>query len=101
WSGTEADYNDGNHVAAFIDVGANYQDALYTMRVDVASGSTVQASLDHYGVTKTVKLTLGQPYIDAVYQVGAQTQYIQSGWSPDLVDLIYNAQMTRIWAGPT
>ena len=52
----------------------------------------------HSGVKKTVRLTLGQPYLDCIYRVGANTQYVQSGWSPDLVDLLYNAEMDRIWA---
>ncbi|MBI5835939.1 MAG: T9SS type A sorting domain-containing protein [Candidatus Eisenbacteria bacterium] len=99
WYGTEGDYNDGNHVAAFSDVGPNYQNDTYNMRVDTATGTTVQVTLDHYGVTKTFRLTLGQPYIDAVYNVGSTTQYLQAGWTPDLVDLVWNARMDRVWPG--
>ncbi len=99
WAGTEGDYNDVNHIAALSDVGPNYQSDFYTMHVDVASDSTVQASFTHSGVTKIVKLTSGQPYLDCVYKVGAATQYVQSGFSPDVVDLLFNAQMSRIWGG--
>lgn len=66
WSGTESDFNDANHIAAFSDVGPNYQNDPFNVHVDVGTGNTVQATFDHYGVTKTFKLTLGQPYIDAV-----------------------------------
>ncbi len=98
WYGTEGDYNDGNHIAALSDVGPNYQNEFYSMQVDTSSGSTVQATFTHSGVRKVVRLTLGQPWLDCIYRVGANTQYVQSGWSPDLVDLLYNARMDRIWA---
>ncbi len=98
WYGTEGDYNDGNHVAALSDVGPDHQGEFYAMQVDTSSGNTVQATFAHSGVKKVVRLTLGQPYLDCVYRVGANTQYIQSGWTPDLVDLLYNARMDRIWA---
>jgi hypothetical protein len=99
WAGTEGDYNDVNHVAALSDVGPNYQNDFYTMHVDTSSGSTVQASFTHSGVTKIVKLSSGQPYLNCVYKVGGATQYIQSGFSPDVVDLLFNAHMDRIWGG--
>jgi len=69
------------------------------MSVDVSSGNTVQASFTRDGLKKTVKLTLGQPYLDVVYRSGTDTQYIQSGFSPDVVDLLYNGRMDRIWGG--
>jgi hypothetical protein len=98
WYGTEGDYNDGNHVGALSDVGPDRQHDFYAMSVDTSSGSTVQATFTASGVKKTVRLTLGQPWLDVVYRVGANTQYVQSGWSPDLVDLLYNAEMDRVWA---
>ncbi|MDI6807563.1 MAG: T9SS type A sorting domain-containing protein [Candidatus Eisenbacteria bacterium] len=97
WYGTEADYNDGNHVGALSDVGPNYQNDDYTMAVSSGSGNTVSATFSHSGVTKKVSLTLGDPYLDVIYQVGGNTQYIQTGFSPDLVDLIWNARLDRIW----
>uniref|UniRef100_A0A832I1S2 T9SS type A sorting domain-containing protein n=1 Tax=Eiseniibacteriota bacterium TaxID=2212470 RepID=A0A832I1S2_UNCEI len=99
WAGTEGDYNDVNHIAALSDVGPNTQHELYAMAVDSAAGNTVQATFTRGGTRKTVRLTLGQPYLDVVYRVGPGTQYIQSGWSPDLVDLVYNARMDRVWGG--
>jgi hypothetical protein len=97
WSGTQADYNDVNHIGAFSDVGPNYQNSLYEMRVTKASGPLVEAEFTYQNVKKTVRLSLGAPYLDVVYTVGPGTQYIQTGYSPDLVDLIWNAQMDRIW----
>jgi hypothetical protein len=99
WYGTEGDYNDGNHVAALSDVGPNHQNDLYAMNIDAGSGATVQATFTGGNVRKTIRLTLGQPYLDCVYRVGSDTQYLQAGWSPDLVDLVYNARMDRIWGG--
>ncbi len=97
WSGTTADYNDVNHVGAFSDVGPNYQHSLYQMQVTKASGSLVEAVFTYQNVKKTVRLALGTPYLDVVYEVGSGTQYIKTGYSPDLVDLVWNAQMSRIW----
>ena len=99
WAGTEGDYNDVNHIAALSDVGPNRQSDLYAMSVDVGSGNTVQVSFTRDGLKKTAKLTLGQPYLDVVYRTGTDTQYIQSGFSPDVVDLLYNGRMDRIWGG--
>jgi hypothetical protein len=97
WSGTQADYNDANHVGALSDVGPNYQHSLYQMEVTKSSGSVVEAVFTYQTVKKTVRLTLGSPYLDVVYEVGPSMQYIQSGYSPDLVDLVWNANMDRIW----
>ena len=98
WYGTEADYNDGNHIAGLSDVGPNYQHDGYGMAVNLASGDSVRATFTHAGLERTVTLRLGQPFLDVVYRVGASTQYIQSGFSPDLVDLVWNAQMDRVFA---
>lgn len=99
WAGTEGDYNDVNHIAALSDVGPNYQNDLYAMSADVSAGNTVRASFTRGGVKKTVSLTLGQPYLNCIYRVGSNTQYLQSGFSPDVVDLLYNARMDRVWGG--
>lgn len=101
WAGTEGDYNDVNHVAALSDVGPNTQHDLYAMSADTTSGTTVQATFSHPGVTKTIRLTLGQPWLDCVYRVGTSTQYLTSGFSPDVVDLLYNGQLDRVWGGGT
>ncbi|MCX5801618.1 MAG: T9SS type A sorting domain-containing protein [Candidatus Eisenbacteria bacterium] len=97
WYGTDADYNDGNHVGALSDVGPNYQHSLYSMEVNQASGDTVQATFQHEGVKKIVKLIAGQPYLDVIYYTGGTQAYVQTGFSPDLVDLVWNASMDRIW----
>jgi len=97
WSGTQADYNDVNHVGALSDVGPDYQHSIYQMQVTKPSGAIVEAVFTYQNVKKTVRLALGSPYLDVVYEVGPGTQYIKSGFSPDLVDLVWNAQMSRIW----
>ncbi len=98
WYGTEGDYNDGNHVAGLSDVGPNAQNDPYGMSVNLASGDSVRATFSHSGIERTVTLRVGQPFMDVVYRVGANTQYIQSGFSPDLVDLVWNAEMDRVFA---
>ncbi|UCF78913.1 MAG: T9SS type A sorting domain-containing protein [Candidatus Eiseniibacteriota bacterium] len=97
WYGTEADYNDGNHVGALSDVGPHYEHSPYSMQVDTASGDTVQATFEYQGIKKIVRLFLGEPYLDCIYYTGGTQTYIQTGFSPDLVDLVWNAEMDRIW----
>lgn len=99
WYGTEGDYNDGNHVAALSDVSPNQQNDPYTMSIVAGGGTTVQVSLARGGLTKTIALTAGDPFMVCTYRAGSQAAYVQSGWTPDLVDLLYNAEMTRLWGG--
>ena len=101
WADTEGDYNEVNHTAALSDVSAGGLDRehdLYAVSVAQGSGSTVELVLTHAAVEKRVKLTLGQPYLDCIYDAGGDDVYIKSGWSPDLVDLIWSAASDRVWA---
>ena len=97
WAGTEGDYNDVNHVGLLSDVGPNYQHDIYGMDIIQGTGATVSAEFTRQNLEKTVKLTAGQPYMDIIYEVGRTTQYVKGGFSPGLVDLIWNAEMERIW----
>jgi hypothetical protein len=100
WADTEGDYNEVNHTAALSDVsvaGLDREHDLYGLSVLTGSGSTVELLLSHPAVEKRVRLTLGNPYLDCIYDAAGQDVYIKSGWSPDLVDLIWNAQSDRIW----
>ena len=97
WAGTEGDYNDVNHVGLLSDVGPDYQHNQYDITILQPTGTTVEVEMTHQGVRKLVKLTAGQPYMDIIYEVGQSTQYVKNGYSPGLVDLLWNAQMDRIW----
>jgi hypothetical protein len=98
WSDTEGDFNDANHVGGFSDVSPDYQHLGYAMTPSVA-GSTASLTLQHAEVTKTVSLTTGDPYCAVTYSVGPATHWIKSGFSPSLVDLVWNARMDRVWVG--
>jgi hypothetical protein len=99
WAGTQGDYNDVNHVGALSDVGPYYEHNIYDMEVTSGSGSTVSARFSHQHLAKDVSLTAGRSYLDVIYDVGATTTYVKSGYSPGLVDLIWNAEMDRVWVG--
>lgn len=100
WYGTDADYNDGNHVGAFSDVGPDRQHDFYSWTLDSTSGATVQVTFTHgSGLEKTFSLASGAPYLRSVYRTHGGTQWIQTGMSPGLVDLIWNADMDRVWVG--
>jgi hypothetical protein len=98
WNGN-ADYNDANHVGAFSDVGPNYQHDPYALEIVQGAGATVTVRATRNEVVKELSLTEGDAHLDAVYRVGPSTHWIQGGFSPSLVDLVWNAQMERVWAG--
>lgn len=97
WSDTEGDYNDANHVGALSDVSPDYQHLGYAMTPAVAGG-TATLTLTHAEVTKTVSLATGVPYCTVTYSVGSATHWIKAGYSPSLVDLVWNAELQRVWA---
>jgi hypothetical protein len=101
WNETDGDYDEpgsNNHQAAFAEVSPNYRNELYTVSIDSVSATAAQIRLTHGSVTKTVALTSGQPYLDVRYDVGYQTCYFRHGYTPDLIDQIWNADMQRVWA---
>lgn len=99
WYGTEADYNDGNHVGAYSDVGPDRQHEPYAWSFGSTSGPEVEVTFTHAsGLEKTISLASGEPWLRSVYRTHGGTQWIQTGMSPGLVDLVWNAQMERVWA---
>ena len=101
WPDTEGDYNEGNHVAGLSDVsvaGLDREHDTYTLSVVSGSGSTVSLDVVHPNVTKRLNLTTGDKFIDVVYNAYGENVYVKSGFTPDLVDIIWNAQSDRIWA---
>ncbi len=95
---TLGDYNDANHVGAFSDVGPNYQHDLYDLQIVQGTGPTVVLRATHAEVSKEIVLREGETFLEAVYRVGPGQHWIQSGFSPSLVDLVWNARLDRIWA---
>ncbi|MFH1841729.1 MAG: FlgD immunoglobulin-like domain containing protein, partial [bacterium] len=91
------DYNDDNHVGALSDVSPNYQHDLYDIQIVTASGPRVHVTMSRAEVTKEIALVTGRSYFDVVYRVGPATHWVQSGFSPSLVNLIWNAEMDRVW----
>ncbi len=96
WSGTGADVNDDNHVGAFSDVGPNYQHDPYDLRVVRGHGRTVTIRATFAEVTKQISLTEGQPWLEAIYDVGPTYHWVRAGFTPSLVDQIWNARMDRV-----
>ena len=101
---TEGDYNDNfggcntwNHVGAFSDMSPWYEHQTYDMVINSGSGSHLEATLTHNEVTKVIELDQGNHYIEATYDVGNQTAYIQSGFSPDLTNMTRTGDRERIW----
>ncbi len=101
WSETDGDYNESsnNHVAALSEVSPNYQHDLYAMVVNTGTGDSVQATLMKNEVSKVVSLQTGDSHLTVEYNFGYETGYIKSGWSPDLLDLIWSGKsnLQRMW----
>jgi hypothetical protein len=101
WSESEGDYNEssGNHFAALSDVSPNQQNSIYNIIIDNSFGDTVQATLNQWGVQKVFKLYTGENFLDVDYNFYDQTGYIKSGWSPDLLDILWSGKnhLERIW----
>ncbi|MDP6528585.1 MAG: FlgD immunoglobulin-like domain containing protein [Gemmatimonadota bacterium] len=101
WSSTEGDYNEGNHIACLSDVsvsGVDREHEPYAFQIVQGAGSTVSLELAHPSVTKTVSLTLGDKYLDIAYLAASDNVYVKNAFSPDLVDLAWNARTERIWS---
>ncbi|NOX48723.1 MAG: hypothetical protein GXO89_17275 [Chlorobi bacterium] len=104
WSETDGDYNETsslNHFAALSDVWPDQQSAIYNITIDQSFGDTVQATLDQWGVQKVFTLYTGKDYLDVVYNFFDQTGYVKSGWSPDLLDILWSGKghLQRLWGG--
>ena len=101
WSESDGDFNEGsnNHVAALSDVSPDYQHDIYDIVVDIGTGDTVQATLSKYEVSKTITLETGNSYLDVAYDFGVGTGYVKSGWTPDLLSLIWSGKspLQRMW----
>ena len=93
YSETNGDYNEGsnNHVAALSDVSPNQQNDIYDITIVTSSGTEVEAILSLGNVSKTISLSEGDNFFDIQYQFDG-LGYIKSGWTPDLLDLIWSGK---------
>ncbi len=94
WSETDGDYNEGsaNHFAALSDVEPNQQNSVYDITIQQSAGDIVQATLDQWGVKKIITLETDNNYLDCDYDFFGSTGYIKSGWTPDLLDVIWSGK---------
>lgn len=101
WSETDGDFNEGsaNHFAALSEVWPNQQSSIYNITINQSFGDTVMATLEQWGVQKQLILYTGVDYLDVIYDFYDQTGYVKSGWSPDLMDIIWNGKgnLQRMW----
>ena len=101
WNETDGDYDEpssNNHQAAFAEVSPNYRNELYAFEIVDVTEISARIRLTHNEISKEIVLESNEPYLDVSYDVGAQNCWIRHGFTPDLVDLIWNADMQRIYA---
>jgi hypothetical protein len=101
WVDTDGDYNETNHTATLSDVsvaGIDREHDLYSFQVVAGSGNTVQARIIHPSVTRTVSLTLGDPYLKVQYRAYGERAYVKNGFTPDNLDLTWSGHsLYRVW----
>ena len=93
YSETNGDYNESsnNHVAALSDVSPNQQNDIYEITINSSTGDEVESVLQLGSIMKTISLSEGDNYLDIQYQFDG-VGYIKSGWTPDLLDLIWSGK---------
>lgn len=99
WVDTEGDFNDGssnNHVAAFSDVDPWLEHEPYSMAVDSLGPGYARVRLEHAGVSKTVSLAQGQPFMTVDYTTSG-TVRVKHGFTPDYLGLLHDAAVERLW----
>ena len=102
YSETDGDYNEtssNNHIAALSDVSPDQQNSIYDITINESAGDVVSATLSQWGVSKTIELETGNQYLDVTYNFFGEVGYIKSGWTPDLLDLIWSGKshLQRLW----
>ncbi|WP_297523475.1 carbohydrate-binding protein [Thermococcus sp.] len=104
WSGTEGDYNDGNHIWGLSDAydGGTYENDYYQLSI-IDNGTdgkvVVAAKSPNGGFTKYIELHRGWPYIKITYRNVSRTIYVKTGFSPGLSDMLHYGKrhIWRIW----
>ncbi|MDY6914740.1 MAG: T9SS type A sorting domain-containing protein [Candidatus Cloacimonadota bacterium] len=100
WSETDGDYNESsnNHVAALSESYPNQQHDTYEWNLLQTSGEEVEVEFSKNNITKTCKLETGNAYLEVEYTTSGDI-YVKSGWSPDLLDLIWSGKgnLQRMW----
>ena len=94
WSETTGDYNENshNHFAGLSDVYPNNQNNLYSLEIIQNESSQSIIKLSYYGVEKYITLNHNEQYLNISYNFHGNEGYVKSGWSPDLLDLIWSGK---------
>ncbi len=100
WSETDGDYNESsnNHFAAFSDVSPFYQNELYEINILENENEYIKVEFIKNNLHRILTLYSGEKFIRAEYHNNSEV-YIKSGFSPDLLDMIWNGKshIQRMW----
>ncbi len=100
WEGTDGDYNDANHIAALSDVsvgGFDYEHAYYDWEIVSSCADSAVVILRHDQVRKRISVYPGEPYLHCEYFTRDNETYIKTGFTPDLVNILWYPDLQRIW----
>jgi len=100
WEGTEGDYNDANHIAALSDVGVggtDYEHQYYDWEIEYSGSDSAVIVLRHGDLRKRISVRPGEPFLRCEYFTRDKMTYIKTGYSPDMVNLLYGPDIQRIW----
>jgi hypothetical protein len=101
WSETDGDYNESsnNHFGALSEVSPNYQHEIYDVEIVENSGNRLEVQFTKNEVTKTCILEPSHKYLEVIFSSESGMLYNKSGFSPDLLDLIWHGKsnLQRMW----
>ena len=77
----------------------NQQNSIYEITINESSGDVVSATLSQFGVSKTIQLESNSNHLEIAYNFYGDTGYVKSGWTPNLLDLIWSGKshLQRMW----
>ena len=101
WSESDGDYNESsnNHFGALSDVSPNYQHEIYDVDIIENSETHLEVSFSKNEINKTCVLSADQSYLEVLFSSDSGNIYNKSGWSPDLLDIIWSGKsnIQRMW----
>jgi hypothetical protein len=101
WSETDGDYNESsnNHFGALSDVSPNYQHDIYDVEILENSNIRLEVKFSKNEITKTCILEPNHSYLEVIFSSENGMIYNKSGWTPDLLDLIWHGKsnIQRMW----
>jgi len=98
---TNGDYNESsnNHIGALSEVSPNYQHDIYEIEVLSNTDTVLEVKFTKDNLSKICELQADRKYLEVNYSYQNGNVYTKSGWTPDLLDIIWSGKshLQRMW----